>query len=166
MTGVTVDDVLHLTAVDYVPPATATGRSREAKRTSLAATSSVQLTYTVSVDSSALTADQLFAQLNQVVASGAFTTSLYNSAVFFGAPALQTVSSSAVTNTAAPPTTDDNNAGNDDNDSDSSRLKDKAIIGIAVAGGFVAFLLGGFLVYCCMRRPKEGMASQHGGSSA
>lgn len=165
MTGVTAEDILNLVATDVLVTPT-----RRSLMGALAATTvpSITLTYIVSAGSSTMSASQLYAQLYDVVVSGAFTTALYDSAVFFGAPSLMTVSSSTVTYVGVPDdVTDDTTKDNNDNDGGSDdALSTAEVIGIAVAGGFVAFLLGGALVYMFMRRPSETMASQHGGSSA
>jgi hypothetical protein len=65
-------------------------------RRRLATTASVLMSYTVSVASTATSADQLYSQLSDVVASGAFNTALFTNAAALAAPAVQSCTSSSV----------------------------------------------------------------------
>jgi hypothetical protein len=129
MTGIAPADILGLTVTDN-------NRRRLMRSLAAAADSSVTMHYTVSATTT-VSADQLFAELTNVVTSGAFTTALYANAVDAGATALQGCSSDSV---AAPV------------DAGSDKIT-TAAIAFAIIGCFVGVaLICAFIFHLCTRR--------------
>ena len=106
----------------------------------------ISSTYTVTLQS-LYTAEQLAAQLENSITSGAFDNTLHSLAVTNSATALTTVSSGEVTVTYPP---------SDNGNNNSDKLSDGAIAGIVI-GCVAGALIIGFLVYYFMCSAKHSL---------
>jgi hypothetical protein len=133
MTGVTVANIVNFAV---------TGSSRR-RLSASAVDTTVRLTYTVSVTTSA-SSQQLFSELSNVVTSGAFNTFLYETAIALSAPDVQSCTSDSVSY----PTS-----------SKSKKLSVGAIAGICIGSvAFVAMIVA--LVVYCVGNKEPPLASQ------
>eukprot|EP01032_Pedospumella_encystans_P012300 gene12300-14239_t len=106
------------------------------------ATDSIILNYNV-VAYSALTAEQLQAQLTTAVNDGSFDTNLHSTATTNGATNLQGASSDSIeTHTI-------------EDDNSEKTLSDGAIIGIAIGGFFGLVLIAGLIYFLCGRTASK-----------
>ena len=143
MTGVTADEITDLVVSDG-----STSRRLDASLRSIAIhlhlTSTLKVSYTVVLASSALTYDQLVTQLNTKISSGEFTAILSDVSADVGG------NLSGIT---ASPVEAEKLSSDDD---DSGKKDDTAVIIIAVVVSVVGVALIALIIYCIVNRRSSG----------